>query len=316
MVQMRHHGRLVLSKDAGQPFARMVMRDRFDALLVERAEAAGAEFRTGSRVTAIEETGRGIRVTADGFEAEAQLVIAADGANSTVGRMAGLGKGMYECAAWEMEVRTSPALTRAFAQTCVLGMGYHPWGYAWAFPKQDLLSIGVVLPPGQGRRLRDAGCSFLEELGLDGCEVELARGHKVRSRRGHESIANKRVVLVGDAAGLADEFTQEGIFYAVDSGQLAAQSALATLSGQALLTGYERLVDDRIMPELRAARLIGYMFYGMLRRTGSAWLQTMRRLAFLWTSFFEAQRGDSSYAAELARAQWLANIAAARVDHR
>jgi hypothetical protein len=58
------------------------------------------------------------------------------------------------------------------------------------------------------------------------------------------------------------------------------------------------------------------MFYGMLRRTGPVWLHTMRRLGFLWESFFAAQRGDSSYERELARAPWLRRAAAMRVDRQ
>jgi hypothetical protein len=70
------------------------------------------------------------------------------------------------------------------------------------------------------------------------------------------------------------------------------------------------------MPELRAARLIGYMFYGMLRRLGGTWLRGSRHAGSLWESFFKAQRGDSTYARELARAPWLAKAAAARLDAR
>jgi len=316
IVQLRHGARQVVSKDGGRPFARMVMRDRFDALLMEKALEAGAEFRPGTTVRAIDEEVRGVRVVADGFEAEAAFVIGADGANSAVARSAGLAQGMYECAAWEIEARVPARTSQSLRESCVLGLGYRPWGYAWAFPKDARLSIGVVLPQGRTRDLRLATQQFIGSLGLPGMEIERAQGHKVRSRRGGERIATDRVVLAGDAAGLADEFTQEGIFYAVRSGQLAAREALCALAEDGLVAAYEHAVDAEIMPELRAARLIAYMFYGMSRHLGSAWLRVARPMGFLWEAFFEAQRGDSSYARELGRAPLLARAAAARVDRR
>lgn len=315
MVQLRHSGRCVVSKDAGMPFARMVMRDRFDALLVEQAEVAGAEFRPGTLVRSVDERGDRVRVIADGFVAEAECVIGADGANSTVGRGSGLGD-VYACPAWELEVRVPPRVAASFRECCVLGLGYRPWGYAWVFPKADSLSIGMVLPSANGSTLKAATSGFVSELAIPEAEILVARGHKVRSRRGRESIATARVALVGGAAGLADEFTQEGIYYAIRSGQLAAEAASRMLQGRCDLKSYESAVDEEVMPELRAARLIGYMFYGMLRRTGRGWLAASSRAGFLWESFFAAQRGDSSYARELARLPWLEGIAAARVDRR
>lgn len=316
LLQVRHEGTCVASRDARRPFARMVMRNGFDALLLDAARAAGAEFRPNTHVVRVEEHANHARVIADGFEAAAAHVIGADGANSVVAKTTGLAQGMYECAAWELEVHVPPAVLASFSETCVLGLGYRPWGYAWVFPKEGRLSVGVVLPAGSGRQLRAAADALIDELGLPDARIEHAQGHKVRSRRAHEPVASDRVALVGDAAGLADEFTQEGIFYAIRSGQLAAEAAMACMTGKRAQARYEASLDHEIMPELRAARLIGYMFYGMLRRFGGTWLRGSRYAGSLWESFFKAQRGDSTYARELARAPWLAKAAAARLDAR
>ena len=90
--------------------------------------------------------------------------------------------------------------------------------------------------------------ALMRRLGLAGCEAEIARGHKIRFRRAHEPIADGSVLLAGDAAGLADEFTQEGIFYAVESGRLAARAILRALGGDGSLDAYERDVDAQLMP--------------------------------------------------------------------
>jgi hypothetical protein len=63
------------------------------------------------------------------------------------------------------------------------------------------------------------------------------------------------------------------------------------------------------MPELRAARVIGFMFYGMLRRAPQAWLLSTRYTPWLWDAFFAVQRGESTYAREAARVPVLPALA-------
>ena len=306
-VSLRGRHRFV--KDSGQPFAHMVMRDRFDHLLLSHAERAGAAFRPGTTVRAFS-SGEGVRIEAEGgFVAEADFAICADGAHSPVGRMAGLGADIAECAAWEVEVKAPPAALRRYRSRSLIDLGYNPWGYAWLFPKANVLSFGIVLPPDQAGQMKERVRAYTARLGLGGAEVDIARGHKIRFRRGTEPIAAGRVLLAGDSAGLADEFTEEGIAYAVQSGRLAARNVLRALGGDGALERYQQDVDREIMPELRAARLIGFMFYGMLRRAPRPWMFASGHTPFLWDAFFAVQRGESTYEREAARVPLLPAIA-------
>ena len=314
-IEVSARGAGTFARDAGAPFARMVMRERFDALLMEHAQLAGAELRTETAVRGLDTNGRA-RIQADGFEAEADVVICADGAHSPVGRMAGLGLELAECAAWEVEVRGRPDRASVGEATALIDVGYDPWGYAWLFPKAELLSIGIVLPREEAGQMKALVERYLARLGLAGADVEIARGHKIRFRRGGEAIASERIALVGDAAGLADEFTEEGISYAIHSGRLAARNALRALGGTGDLRGYQDEVESEIQPELAAARTIAYMFYGMLRRAPRPWMFASAHVPFLWGSFFAAQRGDSSYAREARRAGPLATAATALLRGR
>ncbi len=306
-VSLRGRHRFV--KDSGQPFAHMVMRDRFDHLLLSHAERAGAVFRPGTAVRAFS-GGEGVRIEAEGgFVAEADFAICADGAHSPVGRMAGLGADIAECAAWEVEVKAPPAALRRYRSRSLIDLGYNPWGYAWLFPKANVLSFGIVLPPDQAGQMKERVRAYTARLGLGDAEVDIARGHKIRFRRGSESIAAGRALLAGDSAGLADEFTEEGIAYAVQSGRLAARNVLRALGGDGSLERYQQDVDREIMPELRAARLIGFMFYGMLRRAPRPWMFASGHTPFLWDAFFAVQRGESTYEREAARVPLLPAIA-------
>jgi len=306
-VSLRGRHRFV--RDSGAPFAHMVMRDRVDALLLDHARRAGAEFRPATAVRALNATGA-IRVDGEGgFTAEADYLVCADGAHSPVGRMAGLGEGIAECAAWEVEVRAPAAALRRYRSRSLIDLGYNPWGYAWLFPKANVLSFGIVLPREQAGRMKELVRAYTARLGLGDAEAEIARGHKIRFRRAHEPIANDRVLLAGDSAGLADEFTEEGIAYAVQSGRLAARNVLRALADEGSLRRYESDVDREIMPELRAARLIGFMFYGMLRRAPRPWMWASAHTPFVWDAFFAVQRGESTYEREAARVPFLPYLA-------
>lgn len=314
LLQVSHRGASRFVRDSGKPFAHMVMRERFDALLLEQARKAGAEFRPGTTVRGLDLDG-GVVVRADGFEASARYLVCADGAHSPVGKMAALGESIAECAAWEVEVRAPDIRRKAFRGTALIELGYRPWGYAWLFPKAEVLSIGIVLPPGQSGTMKDHVRAYIDSLGLGGADVDIARGHKIRFRRRNETIVNERALLAGDSAGLADEFTEEGISYAVESGRLAARNVLRALGGGSL-KGYQRDVDREIMPELRAARQIGMMFYGMLNRAPKPWMFASGHIGYLWDAFFAVQKGESTYAREATRIPLLPGIARRKLDRQ
>jgi geranylgeranyl reductase family protein len=314
-IEVTYRGRPAFRKRSPGPFAHMVMRDRFDALLLDQARIAGAEFRGRTVVRAVE-VDRGVAVRAeDGFEAEAEFLVCADGAHSPVGRAAGLGQGIAECAAWEVEI---PRGSRggAGSTTAVIDLGYDPWGYAWLFPKDNVESFGIILPRDQAGLMKELTARFALRRGAGGREPVIARGHKIRFRRGSEPIARGRALLAGDSAGLADEFTGEGIYYAVESGRIAARSVLRAMAAEGCLDAYAADIDREIMPELRAARVVAYMFFGVLRRMPRPWLWTSGAIGLLWDAFFAIQRGESTYAREVERVPVLPAIARRRLARK
>ncbi|MGE0598186.1 MAG: geranylgeranyl reductase family protein [Dehalococcoidia bacterium] len=312
LLQVSHENGSRFVRDSGPAFAHMVMRERFDELLLRQAQKSGAEFRGGTVVRQATSNGA-VRVRADGFEAEADFMVCADGAHSPVGKMVGLGDGIAECAAWEVEVRAPSIRQRAYQSIALIHLGYRPWGYAWVFPKAEVLSIGIVVPPEQAGRMKDLVRAYVESLGLSGTDIDIARGHKIRFRRAGEPIVSERALLAGDSAGLADEFTEEGISYAIESGRLAARNVLRGLGGGSI-RGYQADVDREIMPELRAARQIGFMFYGMLRRAPRPWMFASATFPYLWSAFFAVQRGESTYAREASRIPLLPGLAQKMLD--
>jgi geranylgeranyl reductase family protein len=309
-LDITYLGRYGFQRFANQPVAYMVMRDRFDALLVHAARDAGASVIDGASVHGVHRDGTGFRIETGARSLTCAYVAGADGANSRVARDLGLGAGMFENIALEAEVRAPASDLARWRGVINLDVGYRPWGYAWLFPKADMLSIGLVLPPGHAGGLRADLDGYLERLGLRGVTIERLVGHKIPARRGGERIAGDGVVLVGDAAGLTDEFTEEGIYYAVRSGQIAAHLiARAHAEGRRRLGAYERAIDRALMPELRAARLIARLFYWSLNRSPWLTFRLSRQVPYLWSALFRVLRGESSYDRELGRWPFLPAIA-------
>ena len=166
------------------------------------------------------------------------------------------------------------------------------------------------MPRSSSPGLRSELHAYLQRLRLIGAPVERIVGHKVLFRRGQEPIAGDGVLLTGDAAGLVDEFTEEGIYYAIRSGQIATRFLLRSLAGGHRWLGpYQQAIDRELMPELRAARTVARLFYGTLDRAPRGMLLLSARLDYLWRAFFRVQLGESSYVEEVRRARLLRPLA-------
>jgi len=201
----------------------MVMRDKFDAHLLNHARA---EVREGVPVSHVRELADRVIVESEGRSAvEADYVVGADGASSVVARDLGLRRRKRVAAAIEAEAPVSSEVYRRFAESPAFIFGRIPAGYLWIFPKADHLSVGIGAYQPQRGQLQLVLREVMGEYGISLEGVPL-HGHPLPIFLGREPLATKRGILIGDAAGLIDPLTGEGIRYAVKSARLAAQSIL------------------------------------------------------------------------------------------
>jgi geranylgeranyl reductase family protein len=210
-----------------RPLVLMTQRRRLDLLLAEQAAAAGADFRDGCRVTEVDAAETHVDLRLDGRAIRAGTLVGADGANGVVARTTGLGEGIVTGVALEANVVYGDIDAAPIDRTAVVELGVVPGGYGWVFPKGDHANLGVGGWGSEGPRLREHLARLATEHGVAQSALRDLRGHRLPMRRLGTSPARGRVLLVGDAAGLVDPLSGDGIYEAFVSAQLAAESVLA-----------------------------------------------------------------------------------------
>jgi len=236
----------------------MIRREEFDLRLVEEARSRGAQVQDRARLTAIVQEADHIRVAATSGDYCACLLIGADGAESTVAHLVGLvrSEGGFMLAVEAEAVVEEDTLK----DTALLDFGL-PGGYGWVFPKGDTYSLGVgTFQPKAFRHLAGYLDAFIQRSRLRIRALAPYRGHRIPTRVRPRLHAG-RVLLAGDAAGVADAFFGEGISYALKSGELAACSAEAFLKGMADLGEYTRLVHRAIARDQWAWGMVAKVVY-------------------------------------------------------
>lgn len=254
------------------PVVCTAMRAALDARMADAAVKAGAVLRAGTSVIGMSADGA-VRVTTPAGAVRARTVIAADGAGGPTAGLAGWTEAPALIPAVEHEARVAPETLAAWSGACRFDFGVVRSGYAWVFPKGDHLSAGVLTTRPGGVRLHGAVAAYLEGLGIRPLSVE-RHGHRIPVRPRPGPLARGRVLLTGDAAGLADPLTLEGISFALASGRLAASAVLDAGPGLEAAALYRARLADEILPELHAATWFARLMYdhGRLATWGFGWL--------------------------------------------
>jgi geranylgeranyl reductase family protein len=209
------------------PLILMTQRRWLDLHLAEQAAAAGADFRDGARVDRLALESDGVTADVGGSLIRAGYLIGADGANGLVARAPGLGEGIVTGVALEANVAWGDVDPTPYAGTAWVELGVVGGGYGWVFPKDDHANLGVGGWRYEGPRLRSHLERLAREHGVDPRRLRDLRGHRLPMRRLGASAASGRTLLVGDAAGLVDPLSGDGMYEAFVSARLAAEAVLA-----------------------------------------------------------------------------------------
>lgn len=277
----------------------MVVRSEFDAYVLARADA---EVMENAKVVGVSESQDRVEVTIASREPphrklSARYLIGADGATSRVAHSLGLRAQRQLGGTLEAEVPLLPGsdLAAKYGEQAVFCLGAQPYGYAWVFPKGDLLSVGIGRFGGGRSDLRGNLHRAMQTMGIDISGVRL-NGHPLPihqsppwpfwTNRPVERLSTSRSLLVGDAAGLVDPLIGEGIRYAIQSAGLAAEAI-----AQDDVSRYDTVIWDEIGHSLAIAGLTARLFYRWPRQCFELGLRNPKTLAH----FLDLMTGRASY---------------------
>lgn len=216
--------------DPAHDFIAMVRREKFDRYVRDRAAAKGAELIEG-KLESLTIGSSGVRAVYEDkarrtHVVDADAVIGADGAYSAVAKSLGLDR-LPMAVAYQERIRL-PAHAMKYWETraaLYLGDDVSPDLYAWVFPKYDHVAAGIGAGAGKTKEARqllhNLKAKLVHQLG-EGVTVRLEAHHLPMVPR--KFLSYDRVALIGDAAGLVQQTSGEGIFWAMKSGDMAARA--------------------------------------------------------------------------------------------
>jgi geranylgeranyl reductase family protein len=255
-------GKRMFTRRVEDALLTMVSREEFDDALRLAAADAGAVMRQRSVVRSIgQDDGHAYARLADGTEIRAKVLIGADGSAGVSARYVNVEFSQVDLGL-EVEIAAPEAIQQQWRGRILIDWGPIPGSYAWVFPKLDRLTVGVIASRGHGAQTREYLRDFTGRLGLSSLQPIHDSGHLTRCRANRSPLRKGRVLVAGDAAGLLEPWTREGISFALRSGALAGTSgAKASTSRGAesldeALDEYAASVQQSLVPEMDAGRVI------------------------------------------------------------
>jgi geranylgeranyl reductase family protein len=243
------YGRTIERGD-GVPLVYLTQRTRLDHYLVEQASRAGAEFRDGVRVT---DVGEGV-ISAGRDRYAADVVVGADGVNGVSAKALRLGGNQHVGVALEGNLPYERLNGACYRGKLVLEFGVVPGGYGWVFPKGDHANFGVGGWGSEGPAMRSHLRRLCAVHGVSASDLVDVRGYRLPLRSPRSTLARGRALLVGDAGGLIDPVSGDGMFEGFLSSRYAAEAVLDLLDGRAAgLDPYGPRLAERLATHLWAS---------------------------------------------------------------
>jgi len=276
-VSFTDQGRRLVTRSS-EPFLPMVLRSELDHQLVQLAEAAGASLMTSTTVGAYQETGGVVTLGTSKGPVRARAVVGADGSAGRAASYVGVVCEQVDIGL-EAELPTPPGSD--WLGHVRLDWGPVPGSYGWVFPKGASLTVGVIGDRAQGPAMRDYYRNFVAGLGLDLATATIDGGHQTRVRTTSSPLLRGQVLVAGDAAGLLEPWSREGISFALRSGRLAGRAAAADVAS------YPAAVERELGPEMALGRRALQVF----TRFPSGVHTALRRVPAAWPLFVDVVRG-------------------------
>jgi geranylgeranyl reductase family protein len=284
-------------RSAGAPLAFGIRRNVFDSFLLEQAVAVGAALLDGTTACRVRPYSDGVILETTAGSLTGRVLVGADGANGTVSRHVNDRGAFYQQVGLYAEVPREYLRTGAVEdETIRIDWGTLASGYGWIFPKRDTVNVGVGTSARFATQLRRYLMDFLsaERILKEGRDLDIRfTGHSLPTMTSRTRFAEGPILVVGDAAGMVEPLTGDGLSHAFQGSQLAATAILDALTAsKADLRGYATAVRRSVEPDIAHAHSLQTAFNHFPRSFHDLFQKNERP----WRAFAEVLQGTSSYA--------------------
>jgi len=262
-VCLRVNGQTVFAHRFANPVVRMVMRAKFDQHLMQLAVTRGAHLAQQTRFLSVTDCGTHREIHTTVGTVKARFLVGADGVCSRVARALDLPVRYRLMTALEAELEVAdPDRLCGYRNRFDFDFGSVRKGYGWVFPKQRHLSVGILTRQAKAPLIRDDFRRYLNAKGLVQTSIRSLRVHPIPYAPGpNNRYAAAAGLVVGDATGMVDPITGEGLYYAFLTARLAAEALTEHLARGKPLQSYTQLLQRRIGRELQHAQWLAELLY-------------------------------------------------------
>ena len=219
-----YNGGLLCRTSVGTPF-RFVNRNTFDNELVKHYVRLGGKLIEGDGCADTDDR-KNIIYLDSGNSIQYKHLVAADGANSRSRNRFGLElKKIGFCIETHI-----PKKAAGLTDEIRIYFDAAPNGYGWAFPSGESMCVGLGGVYDRSADYRGLLDAFLKKLGIQPSEYLYSGAFVPYGSVADQKKASDNVLFVGDAAGLVDPISGEGLYFAVGSGIKAAKAIIESKS--------------------------------------------------------------------------------------
>jgi flavin-dependent dehydrogenase len=253
-------------------------------MLIDAAIANGCHFMKAK----VDSVSEGTVIISGQKNIEGKFIIGADGAIGVTRNSLGIKTDKREFSG-SLETETNISNLKTHKNIPQIHFGHTPYGYGWVFPREDLAVIGIG---GLTRKtsLPGAMSSLLDTVVSDKTLTGQIEGFPIPTHNFVKKPGRGRILLVGDAAGLIDPFTGEGIYAAALSGKIAAESILVGYNPAA---EYNSTISKKLHSSIKHAKIVRRFFFHP--KLFPLFMKKMHQKEEYGHHFFELLSGQLNY---------------------
>lgn len=238
-----------------------VLRSKFDNFILEKAINYGARFINNcSFLKVISNDNRVVQIDTSKGLMKANYLIGADGVYSHL-RNSIFGRDLISYApSMEALVYVDDNILEKFGNRILIDFGGMRRGYGWIFPKKDHLNVGVYSIFG-AKNIKNELKAFMDNYkSLQNYRNIKTLSYSIPLTNKYDKYQKNNIILIGDAAGCAESFYGEGIYFAFKSAQIAAKT-ISNNFGNSNNQLYTKYVKKEILPDMNYSLINARLFF-------------------------------------------------------